>query len=605
MDRQAELARAYALLQQGSVGAAEATCRGVLAASPRDADALQLLGLIRRRAGDLPGAEQAMRASLEAAPQRAEFHANLGNLMRAAGRPGDAEFAYRMALAKDPGFGPAALGLVRVLNDSGHFGPAEQEARALLARQPASAEAHCALGVALRGLDRPVEAEASYRRALELKPGYAVAHHNLGALLAHQQRAEQALEQLEQAGRLGLRGRELAFNRGRVLADLGRFDEAERAYLDALTADPGYLDGQVALGKLRYMRGDAAFDRDLARVSAARPGEPRLALAHSDLLRLAGRLQDAEAVLRGMLSRRPGMPQATAALAIVLHEQGRLEEALAAARAAQQAGVDDASVDESLVGIMLSLRQAADILPIVRRRRALAPLDQRWIAYEASALRLLADPGYRELYDYDRFVRPFALEAPPGWRDIDAFNADLVPVLKERHRFQAHPLDQSLRLGTQTPRSLLADPDPTIRAFLQALAAPIAAYRESIGRDAAHPLLSRNAGDPRFVGCWSVRLRRGGYHVNHTHPAGWISSAYYVEVPPEVADEEARSGWIKFGEPGLPVAGALPERFVQPRPGRLVMFPSYMWHGTTPITGDDPRMTIAFDVVPEAAPQAG
>ena len=32
--------------------------------------------------------------------------------------------------------------------------------------------------------------------------------------------------------------------------------------------------------------------------------------------------------------------------------------------------------------------------------------------------------------------------------------------------------------------------------------------------------------------------------------------------------------------------------------GRLVLFPSYMWHGTTPITGDAPRLTIAFDAVP-------
>jgi hypothetical protein len=71
-----------------------------------------------------------------------------------------------------------------------------------------------------------------------------------------------------------------------------------------------------------------------------------------------------------------------------------------------------------------------------------------------------------------------------------------------------------------------------------------------------------------------------------------------VSVPPEVADESVKSGWIKFGEPRLPVPGAGPERFVQPRPGRLVLFPSYFWHGTTPITGDAPRMTIAFDVVP-------
>jgi hypothetical protein len=70
-----------------------------------------------------------------------------------------------------------------------------------------------------------------------------------------------------------------------------------------------------------------------------------------------------------------------------------------------------------------------------------------------------------------------------------------------------------------------------------------------------------------------------------------------------VADETTQSGWIKFGEPGLPVPGATPERLVQPKPGRLVLFPSYMWHGTTPITGDQPRMTVAFDVIPNPQPR--
>jgi uncharacterized protein (TIGR02466 family) len=102
----------------------------------------------------------------------------------------------------------------------------------------------------------------------------------------------------------------------------------------------------------------------------------------------------------------------------------------------------------------------------------------------------------------------------------------------------------------------------------------------------------------QYTGAWSVRLHRLGYHVNHFHPDGWLSSAYYVQTPPEAEDPVARSGWIKFGEPRNPVPGVKAERFVQPRPGRLVLFPSYMWHGTTAIHGDAPRVTIAFDVKP-------
>jgi len=38
---------------------------------------------------------------------------------------------------------------------------------------------------------------------------------------------------------------------------------------------------------------------------------------------------------------------------------------------------------------------------------------------------------------------------------------------------------------------------------------------------------------------------------------------------------------------------------VQPVPGRLVLFPSYMWHGTIPLDASSARTTIAFDAVPQ------
>jgi hypothetical protein len=67
-------------------------------------------------------------------------------------------------------------------------------------------------------------------------------------------------------------------------------------------------------------------------------------------------------------------------------------------------------------------------------------------------------------------------------------------------------------------------------------------------------------------------------------------------VPDTVKDESAKEGWIKFGEPNFDI-GLTPRRTIQPVPGRLVLFPSYMWHGTIPFHGEA-RTTIAFDAVP-------
>ncbi len=197
-------------------------------------------------------------------------------------------------------------------------------------------------------------------------------------------------------------------------------------------------------------------------------------------------------------------------------------------------------------------------------------------------------------------MQVFELGTLPDGTSIDAINHALLGALNARHGFAKHPLDQSLRHGSQTARSLLTDPEPSIRALLDAFAEPLTRYQQSLRADKSHPLSARNTGRATLSGCWSVQLRREGFHLNHVHPGGWISSAYYVAVPAETADPVARSGWLKFGEPRLPVPGALVERVIQPQAGRLVLFPSYFWHGTNPIRGAEPRTTVAFDALPAA-----
>jgi Tfp pilus assembly protein PilF len=599
MERQALLARAAAAFAAQDLAAAERDCRTLLASAGDDPDATHLMGLICRRRGDPAGAEAFLLRSLQAAPGRAEFRANFGNLLRSTGRSGEAEQQYRAAIDLDPAARPARLALARLLLESGRPEQAAAEARLLTTRNPQDAEAWQVLGSAQRALGRLDDAESSLRRSLALRPGYAVARHNLGALLGQMQRAEESLRELEAAAALGVTGRELQFNRARALLELGRLEEAQAALRAALQAAPGDIDSHMLLAKLLFMRGEPDFLRDF-RQAAMHPDRLELRLAFGDLLRRSGRLEEAEAEVRAFIAGHGWSPALGASLAVVLQEQGRLDEARREGARALDARPHDPEIVANQVAVLLQLGEHALALPLVLDQRRRSPLDQRWLAYEATASRIAGTARYRELYDYGRFVRQYELQAGSAWPSIAALHAELVPRLVERHRFENHPLDQSLRLGSQTSRSLLADPDPVIRDVVRAFEAPITAYRAEIGADPSHPYLARNQGRTRLTGCWSVRLRRGGYHVNHVHPEGWISSAYYVEVPAETADPSLRSGWIKFGEPRMPVPGLGPDHLVQPQAGRLVLFPSYMWHGTTPISGDEPRMTIAFDAVTEA-----
>jgi hypothetical protein len=117
--------------------------------------------------------------------------------------------------------------------------------------------------------------------------------------------------------------------------------------------------------------------------------------------------------------------------------------------------------------------------------------------------------------------------------------------------------------------------------------------------DPAHPVRRHPPpARPRFAGSWSVRLCDAGFHVSHVHPQGWFSSAFYVAVPSEREAGPAPAGWLALGAPPVDLGLKLsPWRTVEPKPGRLVLFPSTLWHGTLPITGGE-RLTIAFDLAP-------
>lgn len=594
----AGLEHAFRLLQQQRLVEAQAACSAVLARAPLNPEALHLLGLIRKQMGDAAGAEKLLRQSIDLQPRRAEFRANLGNLLRARGDLAAARDSYRRALELDPRHSQARVGLIRTLNDLGEHAAAETESRKGLSANGKDAQLWSSLAISLRAQGKRAEAEEAYRRAITLKPDHAIAHHNLGALLAEMDRAEEALQALDRAEALGLKSREVALNRGHALLKLYRLPEAEAAYAQAVALDPLDVEAHRNLARLRFMIGDPAFARDLDAVVARRPDAIALRMLFAETLRDIGELQRAENVLRDVLRGQGASPHVRAALATVLLDAGRAVEAREEAAAAVAAFPAHPAIVENLVVAQLMLGEADEALPWIRKFRQSLPNEQRWIAYEATAERLRGGALYNELYDYDAFVRCYELEPPPGWSSIREFNADLQQVLAARHRFAHHPLHQSLRHGSQTARSLIADEDPLIRKILAAFAEPLAEYARVIGQGSAHPLTSRNSGQPIIDRCWSVQLRQCGFHLNHIHPEGWISSAYYVEVPPETQDANASAGWIKFGEPKLPTPGCVPERQLQPRPGCLVLFPSYMWHGTNPIQGTETRTTIAFDAVP-------
>jgi hypothetical protein len=209
----------------------------------------------------------------------------------------------------------------------------------------------------------------------------------------------------------------------------------------------------------------------------------------------------------------------------------------------------------------------------------------------------MGDVRDEDLNGYDNFIQVFDLEPPDGFPDMTSFNGELCSYLEKMHPPVREYLCQSLRGGTQTSGNLFGAGHALVDKLQVRIGEAVVRYVAALKPDPRHAFLSRKTSGIHFSGSWSSRLRDCGFHINHLHPGGWISSCYYVDLPDAVRDEDGHQGWIKFGEPsfdvGLPV-----RRAIQPAAGRLVLFPSFMWHGTVPFRDSHARTTIAFDVVP-------
>lgn len=437
----------------------------------------------------------------------------------------------------------------------------------------------------LKAEGRLDEALAVRRAVVAARPTSAVAEHNLAALLGDMHQAEAAEAAVRRAFAKGGDAPETWLVLARALLAQGRHADAETAFGETVRRRPTYTDAVRELTQLIWMR-------TADPVAALQPVEAALTAAPT-----SAALQVVKAVARQYFGEReqdiwrdltthgplgdPALELKAADLALSFDR----DQALAHAERAVAAMPTDIGARLELARVHLARGNASDARALIEPALSARPDHQHARALLATAARLDSGPGATA---YDHLVRGYTIDTPPGWPDLGAYLADMTAALQRLHGLRTHPIGQSLRHGTQTSTDLTAVPDPVIQAFFSAIDAPIRAHLRHLGQDDAY----------RLSGCWSVRLSPGGHHAPHFHSQGRLSSACYIDLPPAI-EGEGRQGWIGFGQPPFDCGRPLPhEHFERPAPGRLVLFPSWLWHGTVPFEGQGQRLTIAFDVIP-------
>jgi len=228
--------------------------------------------------------------------------------------------------------------------DSGRLLDAERGFRELIAQHPALADAYAGLADALQRLDRTEEALALLleagqglvhagdqetgldylRRAVGISPNSAAAHAALGYAELRGESHVAAVQELRRAIELGQSGAAVYLYLGAALWEIGRLEEAERAYRQVLGRNPssGSAAGR-ALGGLLLWQG--RYEDAVPILAEAARAETGSAAVQFDLARAlagAGRDDEAIAAYRRVIELAPRMPAARYGLATLLARTG-------------------------------------------------------------------------------------------------------------------------------------------------------------------------------------------------------------------------------------------------------------------------------------------
>jgi tetratricopeptide (TPR) repeat protein len=477
-------------------------------------------------------------------------------------------------------------------------GAAPEQARpiiaALLAANPEDSDALTLLGIVEQRGGHHDAALAAFGKARRLDPHNPARLGNHALALKRCGEIDAAIATLEAALALRPGAVVTMTNLAACLIEAGREAEAEPLLREGLAAQPQHADAWSNLGIVLARSGDAAgaiaaYDRALA----LRPGhlETRLNLIDAVASQDPARAAD---LARAILAVHPGHPRAANQLGLLLEQAGDRAGARKVFEAALDRGGLNHPVGINLTRLYIETGEPRLALDLADRLLAALPGITTPLALKCAALvRADALEELDALLALDRFVTVTDLDAMPGFASLDAFHDALSEELAAHPSLCFEPEGLVTRGGRQSD-DLAGATTPALAALGESARKAIAAYIAAMP-DGDHPF-ARARPAAWSLTLWGTILAPGGEVGAHIHAPNWLSGVYYPALPEAVSD--GREGGLALGLLPAALGGGGLRRVVPPQVGRMVLFPSWLWHGTLPFSGPGPRLSLAFDCVP-------
>ena len=578
--------------------------------SPNYVAAYNNLGAVFRELKEHQKAISCYEKAIQINPNFENAYNNLGAVFRELKEHQKAISCYEKAIQINPNYVDAYNNLGIIFKELGELQKAVDCHQKAIQIQPDDAYAHYNLGLIFTGLGELQKAADCYQKVIQIQPDRVEdAHVGLGLVFKELGEYQKAKSCYEKAIQIQPNYADAYNNLGVVFDELGEHQKAIGCCEKALQIQPQNFKTHDAIINIKWENnyGNKSFIDLFNYIEEI--NEPPLDLV--DLL-LDGLIQTSQKDLlinlKNILKKKTPhnlgykLRQATIDSTELI---GNYEDALKIlteiSKSPNNTIIDTERLEFKISKMHFYVGKAKEALIFLNRLSKTNDHNflQEILSFKAHVLKYLKDDDYFNLCDYDRFLFAQELQAPNRWKNLNSFNLDLAKELEKLHVHKKHPYDQTLRNGTQTLGSLFANKNYKYKCIFELknlFDKAIQKYIKKLNYNDEHPFLKYIPSSINISGSWSISLNNGGFHINHFHPEGWLSSVYYVSLP-DTLDKKGKSkqGWLKFGEPTHNKYNLLPDKWVQPKVGLLVLFPSYFWHGTEPFQSNENRLTVAFD----------
>lgn len=176
--------------------------------------------------------------------------------------------------------------------------------------------------------------------------------------------------------------------------------------------------------------------------------------------------------------------------------------------------------------------------------------------------------------------------------DTETLNANLADII--RQKMETDPGVKKSNTGWHSQTDLATWDQPAIKEMFGLIEPVLRTISGGVCGKAPWPgRISYSA--------WANVNRQNQYNKMHNHPGFHWSGVYYVDMG-DGDNEASESGKIEFQDPrGFASMVPMPGKpfgqtmSLKPKAGSLLIFPSFIYHAVTPYTGDDKRISIAFN----------